>query len=198
MELRNICVFCGSNKGKKNIYTETAAELGKQFAANHIRMIFGGGKVGLMGAMADSILLHGGKATGVITHFLADKELAHKAVEDMIFVDTMQQRKAKMAELSDAFIALPGGFGTLEELFEIMTSAQLGFHKKPIGILDIDHYYEPLFELFEKMVKEKFLRPMHRDMILFSPYPVYLLDKLKNFSPPDNQKWIDEFKMKLE
>ena len=164
--MKNICVFCGSKPGAHPAYTEAAQEMGTLLAEKEITLVYGGGKVGLMGVVADAVLEQGGKVIGVIPEFLALKEVAHQELTELITVQTMHQRKEKMADLSDAFIALPGGMGTLEELCEIITWAQLGLHTKPFGLMNTEEYYTPLINFFDQMVSEQFLAIKNRAMVL--------------------------------
>ena len=190
--MNSICVFCGSNPGKDPDFKEKAKNLGKIFADRNITLIYGGANVGIMKIIANSVLQNNGKVTGVITNHLVDKELAHPEVDEMIHVETMQQRKAKMTELSDAFIALPGGFGTLEELFEVITLNQLDLHKKPVGILNINGYYDHLKLLLERMVEDKLLLEPHRKMVMFESDAIELLKRMENYEAPKVDKWIDD------
>ncbi|NOZ48302.1 MAG: TIGR00730 family Rossman fold protein [Chlorobi bacterium] len=190
--MKNIAVFCGSNPGNDPEFKVKAEELGRIFAARNIRLVYGGGNVGLMKIIANAVLENKGTVTGVITNHLAGKELAHNKVNEMIRVETMQQRKAKMTELSDAFIALPGGFGTLEELFEVITLNQLELHKKPVGILNVNGYYNHLKLLMEQMVKNKLLLEPHRNMMMFEENPEKLLARMQNYEAPNVGKWIED------
>ncbi|MBU0763761.1 MAG: TIGR00730 family Rossman fold protein [Bacteroidetes bacterium] len=188
--MRSLAVFCGSATGSKAEYSEKAAGLGKLLAERGIRIIFGGGKVGLMGILADHALAAGGEVTGVIPDFLVHKEIAHDSVQEMIVTDSMLARKQRIFELSDAFVALPGGFGTIDELFEMLTWLQLGRHRKPIGILNIDGYFDLLIAFLEKMVVEGFLKEQYLSMIVASDDPAELLAKLERFEPPELEKWF--------
>ena len=192
MKLKNICVFCGSNPGKNPEFKKSAIELGKLFAKNNIHLVYGGANVGLMKYLADSIIDNNGTVTGIITKHLASKNILYNKVDDIIIVDTMHQRKAKMAEIADGFIALPGGFGTLEELFEIITLSQLELHSKPAGVLNINGFYNHLELQLKKMVDEKLLLEPHRKMLLFSDNMNDLLEKMHNYNPPKLNKWIDD------
>lgn len=178
--------------GSNPIYKETAQQLGKIFADHEIRLIYGGGNVGLMGVIADSVLEHGGEVYGVIPELLMKKEVGHQILTKLFVVETMHERKTKMFELSDGIIALPGGFGTLEELTEVLTWAQLGMHQKPIGILNINGYYTKLLELFDHMVSEKLLKKENREMVLVSDNPEVLLDSMKKYKAPITDKWLDK------
>lgn len=185
-----ICVFCGSSPGNHDVYAEQARKLGRAMAERGIGLVYGGAQVGTMGAIADAALEAGGEVVGVIPQQLVDLEIAHGEITELYVVADMHERKAGMSARSDAFVALPGGAGTLEELFEIWTWAQLGLHAKPVGVLDVNGYYEPLQRLTEHMVGEGFLRPQHRDMLLFDDDPQALLDRLATYEPPPNvTKW---------
>ncbi|HVR73998.1 MAG TPA: TIGR00730 family Rossman fold protein, partial [Planctomycetota bacterium] len=182
--MKSACVFCGSSAGKRPAYSEAARALGRHLAARGVRLVFGGGRVGLMGVVADAVLEAGGTVTGVIPRALATRELAHDGLTDLRVVGTMHERKALMAELSDAFIALPGGLGTLEEFCEIVTWAQLGIHQKPCGILDVEGYYAPLLVQLDHAVAESFVKPQHRALVLSESDPARLLDALAAYHPP--------------
>lgn len=190
--MNNICVFCGSNNGSSSIYRKKAVELGGVLVKNNIRLIYGGANVGIMKIIADEVMKNGGEAYGVITEFLAQKHLTQKNITKLIMVDTMLERKDKMSELADGFIALPGGFGTMDELFETLTSAQLGFSEKPIGVLNINGFYDSLFVLLDNMVKEKLLLEPHRKMLLSSESPEELITMMKNYKAPKVGKWIEK------
>jgi len=190
--MKNICVFCASSLGSNPIYKETAQQLGKIFTDHDIRLIYGGGNVGLMGVIADSVLEHGGEVYGVIPELLMKKEVGHQNLTKLFVVETMHERKTKMFELSDGIIALPGGFGTLEELTEVLTWAQLGMHQKPIGILNINGYYTKLLELFDHMVSEKLLKKENREMVLVSDNPEEFLDLMRKYKAPITDKWLDK------
>jgi uncharacterized protein (TIGR00730 family) len=186
-----ICVFCGSSSGAKEAYAAAARDLGRKLAAGGIRLIYGGGHVGLMGTLADETLRAGGQVVGVIPRHLAQKELAHQNLSELIVVQSMHERKQRMADLADAFVALPGGIGTFEELLEIMTWAQLGLHAKPIGILDVAGYYRPLVALLENSVREGFLRSEHLRGIVVAADAGELLERLAQTRPPHVPKWLD-------
>lgn len=192
--MKSVCVFCGSNIGASEEYKKVAHQLGILLANNNIELIYGGANVGLMKATAQMVLDHGGKATGVITHFLAQKHLTQDNLYRLIKVETMHERKAKMTELADGFIAMPGGFGTLEELFEVLTSAQLGFHHKPIAILNINGFYDLLKAQLDKMVDEKMLLLPHAKMILFVETPEQALEAMRAYEAPVLGKWIDDIR----
>ena len=190
--MKRITVFCGSSSGTEEIYTSQATLLGETFAKRNIELIYGGAHVGLMGAVADSVLNNGGKAIGVLPDFLRSKEIAHKQLTELILVDTMHERKTKMNDLCDGVIALPGGFGTLEELFEMLTWGQLGLHKKPIGILNVDGFYDSLIVFTQTMVDKGLLKAVNRQMLLVSDNIEELLDKMDNYVAPTVGKWIDK------
>ncbi len=190
--MKNICVFCGSSLGLRPIYQQAAAALGKLIVQRDINLVYGGGKVGLMGVVTDAVLAAGGEAIGVIPAFLAAKEIAHPGLTKLHIVNSMHERKAMMAELSDGFIAMPGGFGTFEEFFEALTWEQLGLHQKPHGLLNIEGYYDPLLKLVDTAIAENFIREQHRNLILVSSNPKSLLDLMSNYKPINVEKWIDK------
>lgn len=181
--MRRICVFCGSSLGARPAYAEAARALGRQFAARDVGLVYGGASVGLMGELADATLAAGGEAVGVIPRSLVARELAHSGLSELHVVETMHERKALMANLSDAFVALPGGMGTLDELAEAITWGQLGIHSKPIGLLDVDRYFAPLLAFTDRAVTEGFLRPAHRDAVLVDTDPARLIDRLEMHEP---------------
>jgi uncharacterized protein (TIGR00730 family) len=189
--MKSICVYCGSNFGERGSYIEAAQGLGMEMAEREVTLIYGGGNVGLMGAIADSVLAAGGKVIGVIPQALADKEVAHTGLSDLRVVGSMHERKSLMADLADAFIALPGGLGTLEEFCEVATWTQLGFHTKACGLLNIDGFYDGLLSFLNHATKEKFIRPEHRGIALAGKDPVELIEKLSQFKVPTVHKWID-------
>jgi uncharacterized protein (TIGR00730 family) len=188
--MKRICVFCGSSSGAKPGYAESARHLAKTLLENGIGLVYGGASVGLMGILADSMLEGSGEVIGVIPKHLHEKELAHNGLSELRVVNSMHERKALMADLSDGFIALPGGMGTFEELCEILTWAQLGLHTKPVGILNINNYYSPLLQLFDQGVNEQFIRPQHRKMVLDSLEPQALIEQMRNYRPIAVPKWI--------
>jgi uncharacterized protein (TIGR00730 family) len=190
--MKRITVFCGSSMGTDEIYQEQASLLGQTLAKQNIELVYGGAKVGLMGAVADGVLNEGGKVIGVLPNFLRSKEIAHQGLSELILVESMHERKTKMNDLCDGVIALPGGFGTLEELFEMLTWAQLGLHKKPIGILNTDGFYDALIAFTQTMVDKGFLKNVNQEMLLVSDNIEGLLDKMKNYTPPTVGKWIDK------
>ena len=193
--MKRITVFCGSSFGTETIYAEQATLLGETFAKQNIELVYGGANVGLMGAVADGVLNNGGKAIGVLPNFLRSKEIAHLGLTELILVESMHERKTKMNDLCDGVIALPGGFGTLEELFEMLTWAQLGLHKKPIAILNINGFYDSLIELTKTMVEKGLLKEANQKMLLVSNNIDDLLDQMKNYIPPTVGKWIDKEKL---
>lgn len=189
-ELHRVCVFCGSSTGRNPAYAEAAAELGRLLVERGCGLVFGGGGIGLMGVIADAVLECGGEAIGVIPHGLEVREVAHRRCTEMHVVASMHERKALMTELSDAFIALPGGFGTLEELFETITWAQLGIHRHPVGILDVDEYYAPILAQIERGVDEGFIRPEMRGLFVTARSPRDLFDALVAHPGLDVQRWM--------
>lgn len=182
--VKSVAVYCGSSNGASNIYIEGAKKLGKELAKRNITLVYGGSSVGLMGAVADSVLEEGGKAIGVMPSFLDKREISHKSLSELIVVETMHERKAKMAELADGFITLPGGAGTMEEFFEVFTWGQIGLHQKPIGILNINRYYDPLIGLLNHMNKEQFLQDKYRSMALVDEEPAGLLNQFGDYVAP--------------
>lgn len=188
--IKNICVYCGSSYGRQAIYTETAQALGELLAERDIRLIYGGAKVGLMGVVADAALSKGGEVIGVIPDSLVTQEVAHDGLTDLIITNSMHTRKMRMAELADAFIALPGGWGTLDEMFEVLTWAQLGFHNKPCGLLNAAGYYEGLKQFFKHTVDEAFVRSSNYDLLLIENEPKILLDRLLQHQSTATPKWI--------
>src|SRR6056297_329666 len=190
--MKAIAVFCGSSLGNNGNYKAQATLLGQTLAQNNIKLIYGGAKVGLMGAIAGAALYKGGKVIGVLPKFLKSKEIAHDELTQLILVESMHERKTRMHEMSDGVIALPGGFGTIEELFEMLTWAQLGLHKKPVAILNIDGFYDPLVTLLDNMIEKKLLKPKNREMLIIDDHIETLLYRMKNYTAPYLPKWIDE------
>ncbi len=188
--MKRVCVFCGSSVGVKPVYTEAAHEMGRLIASRGIGLVYGGGNVGLMGVVADAALEAGGQVIGVIPRALADREIAHMGLTDLYVVDSMHARKAMMAELSDAFIAMPGGVGTFEEFFEAVTWTQLGLHRKPCALLNVDGFYTPLALFIDQAVSDGFIRPVHRAAIVVDSDPARLLGTLSTIDLPDVPKWI--------
>jgi uncharacterized protein (TIGR00730 family) len=190
--IRRLCVFCGSSPGARPAYADAAEELGRRLVEREIGLVYGGGQVGLMGRLADAVLAEGGEAIGVLPEALVEKEIGHPGLEDLRVVGSMHERKALMAELADGFVALPGGLGTVEELFEVYTWAQLGLHRKPCALLDVDGYYEGIATFLAHAVAERFLREDHRAMLIVERDPRTLLDRLSDFEPEAVlPKWID-------
>lgn len=190
--MNSICVFCGSRPGTDPAYEVAARCLGQALAQANITLVYGGGNVGLMGVVADAALEAGGEVVGVIPEALMRREIGHPGLTKLHVVASMHERKAKMAELSDGFVALPGGTGTLEEFFEVLTWAQLGEHHKPCGLLDFAGYFEPLLAVFDHMVERGFLKEQHRKMLLVEREPAALLERFARYEPPRVAKWIDE------
>lgn len=190
--MKRIAVFCGSSNGATDLYIKGANKLGEELARRNISLVYGGASVGVMGAVADAVLESGGHVIGVMPAFLEEREIAHKNVSELIVVESMHERKAKMAELADGFIALPGGPGTLEEFFEIFTWAQLELHQKPCGLLNINEYYTPLVSLFNHMTEEQFLQEKYRAMALVDTEPQGLLDQFNTYQPPSVKTYITE------
>jgi uncharacterized protein (TIGR00730 family) len=188
--MKRVCVFCGSSLGNRVEYSEAAVVVGGLLARKGIGLVYGGGNVGLMGVVADAALAAGGEVIGVIPHSLAQREIEHKGVTDLRVVDSMHTRKAMMADLSDAFIALPGGFGTFEEFFEAVTWTQLGVHRKPCGLLNVAGFYSPLAAFIDQAVSEGFIKPVHRAAIVVADDPERLLDSMASVELPDVPKWI--------
>jgi uncharacterized protein (TIGR00730 family) len=185
-----VTVFCGSNTGNRAAYRLAAEALARELVARDIGLVFGGGCVGLMGVVADAVLAAGGTAIGVIPQALVDRELAHRGLSDLRIVNSMHERKALMAELSDAFIALPGGFGTFEEFCEVVTWTQLGLHEKRCGLLNVEGFYDPLLALFDRAVTDAFITPSNRELVVSRSDPAALLDALSQPLEPPEPKWI--------
>ncbi|GAB4242245.1 MAG: TIGR00730 family Rossman fold protein [Ekhidna sp.] len=190
--MNSVTVFCASSKGKNPEFAKSAYELGVTLAYQHITLIYGGAKIGLMGAVADGSLSRGGRVIGVIPDFLKTKEVAHDRLSELITVKTMHERKTQMSELADGFIILPGGFGTLEEFFEILTWAQLGLHQKPIGLLNIGGYYDHLISLFDQMEKQELIRSTNRKLLVIGEGIDELLEKMNHFEPAFVKNWISD------
>jgi uncharacterized protein (TIGR00730 family) len=188
--MKRICVFCGSSAGSRPEYGAAAEEMGAEFVKRSIGLVYGGGNVGLMGIIADAVLKAGGEAVGVIPENLMAREVGHKGLTKLHVVRSMHERKARMADLSDAFIAMPGGFGTLEEFCEVLTWSQLGLHAKPCGILNILDFYSPLLRMFDHAVEERFLKPENRALVLARESPADLLQALEAWRPVRVEKWI--------
>ncbi len=188
--MQALTVFCGANTGSDPVYTEVARQMGHLLASEGIALVYGGGKVGLMGVIADAVLEKGGKVIGVIPHFLAHKEVEHTGVTEMHYSETMHERKMRMFELSDGAIAMPGGFGTLDELFELCTWAQLGHHEKPLAILNVNGFYDTLLQFLNRVVSDGFLKIENRGIILDAAQPTEVLKKMRNYQPVHVPKWI--------
>ena len=187
----SVAVYCGSNSGNDPAFAAAAASLGRLLAERGIRLVYGGGHVGLMGDLADAVLGGGGEAHGVITRALQQKEIAHTGLTSLRVTETMHERKAAMADAADAFVMLPGGYGTLDEFFEVLTWAQLGIHAKPCAILDVAGFFDPIRALFDGAVSAGFVHPAHRDMVIMEADPSRLLDRLAAWSPVEVSKWLD-------
>lgn len=188
--MQRICVFCGSNPGRDPAFLSAARAFGELLAERQIELVFGGGRVGLMGAVADAVLGGGGTAIGVIPQALAEKEVAHEDLTQLYVVSSMHERKSTMAKLSDAFVALPGGFGTLEEFCEVVTWAQLGLHSKPCGLLDVADFWKPLTQFFDLCVSAGFVGAAERELVLLESDPAALLGRLEGFQPLATKRWI--------
>jgi uncharacterized protein (TIGR00730 family) len=190
--VQSLCVFCGSRQGLDPAYTKAARLLGTMLAEANIRLIFGGGHVGLMGVVSNAALEAGGDVIGVIPRSLVERELAHAGLTDLRIVGSMHERKALMSDLSEGFITLPGGTGTLEEFFEVLTWAQLGEHEKPCGLLNVAGYFDPLLSVFDHMVHKGFLSQSNRALVLVESEPERLLKRIESYQPPKTAKWIDQ------
>ena len=190
-DIRRLAVFCGSNPGARPDYVHAARSFGKLLASRGVGIVYGGSNVGLMQALADAMLDELGDIIGVISRMLVEREVANKALTDLRIVDSMHGRKALMAELADGFVAMPGGIGTLEEFFEVWTWAQLGMHDKPCGLLNVAGYFDPLLEFLDRAVAEKFVREVHRKMVIVESDPVALLARFEAYEPPRVVKWIN-------
>lgn len=190
--MKRITVYCGSNDGNDPVYKEQAFLLGKTLAQRNIELVYGGAHVGLMGSIADGALSEGGKVTGVLPDFLRNKEIAHERLTELLLVETMSQRKIKIEEMADGIIALPGGYGTLDELFEALTNAQLQLHQKPVGLLNTQGFYNGLVQLLDTMTSRGLLKEVNRDMLLVSEHIDDLLDKMDRYTAPVVSKWIEK------
>ena len=189
--METVCVFCGSRGGLRPSYRSAAEHVGKMLARRGARLVYGGGRVGLMGVLADATLLEGGEVVGVIPKALLEKEVGHSGLSKLHVVGSMHERKKLMADLSDGFVALPGGYGTLEEFLEVLSWAQLSIHEKPCGLLNVDGYWGPLSSLLDKAVVEGFVSPDHRSLVLTEEDPELLLDKMARYTPARTKKWLD-------
>jgi uncharacterized protein (TIGR00730 family) len=188
--MRTVCVYCGSSPGVNPAYVAAAGAVGRLLASSGRTLVYGGGRVGMMGAVADAALAAGGRVIGVIPRSLVEKELAHRGVTELRIVASMHERKATMADHADAFVALPGGVGTLEEIFEAWTWGQLGIHAKPYGLLDVGGFFSPLLRFLDQVVAAGFIRQEHRDMLLVDTDPAALLDRMERHRPPFVPKWM--------
>ncbi|RZI43064.1 TIGR00730 family Rossman fold protein [Herbaspirillum sp. HC18] len=189
--MKSLCVYCGSSIGASPAYADAARLLAKSMVESNIALVYGGGNVGLMGVIADAVMRLGGEATGVIPKALMDKEVGHTTLTRLHIVKDMHERKAMMAELSDGFVAMPGGIGTLEELFEVFTWSQLGFHDKPIGLLNVNSFYDGLIAFLRHVVTERFLKPEQASLLIHEPEPSLLVERLKTFVSPHHDKLLD-------
>ena len=195
--IKSIGVFCGSSVGADPVYSHKAEELGRLMAEQNIALVYGGGKVGLMGVIADSVIKHGGQTIGVITGHLQEREVGHDGITKMYVVETMSERKNLIADLSDAFIAMPGGFGTLDEVMEVLTYFQLEISEKPTGFLNVKGYYEHLIKMFDHILQEKFMKYEHRHNVLVEAEPADMLKAIRDFKPLKvDEKWIKQLKDK--
>ena len=192
MKIKRICVYCGSSSGKKPAYSQAAVNLALALSERGIGLVYGGGATGVMGTVADAMLAVGGEVIGVIPKALALKEVAHDHLSELHVVASMHERKAMMADLADGFIALPGGWGTLEEIFEILTWAQLGFHDKPCGLLNIEGYYDGLIDFLENSFEQQFVSELYRPMLMRALEPTTLLDQFATYRAPKVRKWMAE------
>lgn len=191
-KLNSVCVYCGSNFNGDVQLRNAIKQLAETLVRHQIKLVYGGGSVGVMGVLANDVLELGGLVTGIIPQFLMDKEVGHKGITEMIVTENMHQRKQKMADLSDGFVILPGGFGTLEEFFEVLTWLQLGLHNKPIGVLNVNGFYDPLFAQMDIMVQSKFLKPANRDLVFNEADAENLIHKMDNFSAIPDEVWFRE------
>ena len=189
--MRSVCVFCGSNAGASGGYAAATRALARAIAGRGMRLVYGGGSIGLMGVLGEEALAAGGHVIGVTPRRLVEKELVRNSLSELRVVETMQERKSLMAELSDGFIALPGGFGTLDELFEMLTWTQLGYHRKPCALLDVEGYFERLIAFLDHSVEQRFVTAAHRAMLIVERDPDALLDRLAAERPPESSKWMD-------
>jgi uncharacterized protein (TIGR00730 family) len=189
--LQRVCVFCGSSLGNQPAYAQVADDLGRLLAQRGIELVYGGGKVGLMGRIADACLSNGGRAIGVMPRTLVEKEIAHSELSKLHVVESMHERKALMADFADAFVALPGGFGTWEEFCEVLTWSQLGIQRKACAVLNVNGYYDPFLAMADRALDQGFLRDVHRELLLADTDPTRLLDRLSNYTVPIVDKWID-------
>jgi uncharacterized protein (TIGR00730 family) len=189
--MKRLCVYCGSNSGRRSDYAEAAKSLARALVERNIDLVYGGASVGVMGVLADAVLAEGGHVIGIIPQGLVDKEVAHRGLSDLRVVKSMHERKTLMAELSDGFIALPGGLGTLEEIFEALTWAQLGLHQKPCGLLNVRDYYRSLIDFLNHAVAERLLKEVYRAMILVEEQPERLIERFERYQAPPVAQWVD-------
>ena len=189
--LSSVCVYCGSSPGVDPGFRSAAASLGRLLARRGLRLVYGGGHVGLMGVVADAALGEGGEVHGVITRALEQKEIAHRGLTMLTVVETMHERKAAMADMADGFLMLPGGFGTLDEFFEAVTWTQLGVHAKPCGALNVNGFFDPLLALLARAAEQRFLIPEHRDLVIVEADPAMMIDRLRSWVPVTVDKWLD-------
>lgn len=189
--MRSVCVFCGSSVGDDTAFADGARRLAGDLVERGYSLVYGGGSVGLMGVLADAMLAAGGRVVGVIPRMLWEREVGHKGLTDLRIVETMHERKAMMAELSDGFIAMPGGIGTFEEFFEVWTWGQLGVHRKPCALLNVDGYFDPMLAMIDTMIRRRFLKSEYREMVLVDTTPGALLARMEVYEPPSVGKWID-------
>lgn len=189
--MKAVCVYCGSSPGRLNAYADAARALGQALVARDLGLVYGGASIGLMGLVADTVLELGGRAVGVIPQALARKEVVHRHLTELHVTQSMHERKTMMAELSDGFIAMPGGIGTFEEIFEIWTWSQLGIHTKPCGLLNVAGYFDALTTFLDHATAEEFLKPPHRALLIVEQQPQALLDRFAGYQPPSIRKWLD-------
>lgn len=188
--MRSVCVFCGSSVGKSPAFADAARRLGAEISHRKLRLVYGGGKVGLMGDVAASVLENGGEVVGVIPESLVEKEIGHEGLTELKVVGSMHERKKHMADLSDGFLALPGGYGTFEEFLEVLSWSQLSIHEKPCALLNIEGFFDPLLELFDKAVESGFVHPDHRSLVLSETESKPLLEAMERYRPPETRKWV--------
>ncbi|CAM3949048.1 TIGR00730 family Rossman fold protein [Alkalicoccus chagannorensis] len=190
--MKRITIYCGSSSGRTSLYETEAKKLGQALAERGIEMIYGGGAVGMMGVAANACLEAGGRVTGVMPKMLQEREVAHPMLDDLIIVDSMHERKSRMADMADGFVVLPGGAGTMEEFFEIFTWAQLGLHRKSIGVVNINEFYDPLLHMLDHMVKEEFLHESYLGMIQIAQDPGRLIDTMEQYNAPTFQRYVND------
>jgi uncharacterized protein (TIGR00730 family) len=190
--VKAVCVYCGSSPGARPVYAQAARAFGRALADADLALVYGGGRVGLMGTIADEVIAAGGRAIGVIPELLVDKEVGHTGLTELHVVPDMHQRKKMMADLSDAFVAMPGGAGTLEEFFEVYTWAQLGYHRKPVALYNVDAFYDPLIALLRHTIDEGFMHATYFDALCIDTDPPALLDQLRRYRPPARDKWAPD------